>query len=1028
VLKKVKSYKWAIIIIIFIVVITAIRLTWMSFLTTLDYANSPAAEEGILDLRGWELNQKQTLQLNGEWEFYPSVFLEPNEQLDKEVPIYLDTPSNWKAAFTEDASFTYGTYRLQILLDDESTNEVAVKVNKLNNASAFYVNGERAGESGQAAVTEENHEGSGVPYSVSFQPNQNKIELMIHVSSNRRDGGITKPIRFGTENAIQFQNLLSLGLQLLLCVVLILHSVYALILYFMRSSLSKGLLYYTLLLVAAIFTVLGSDDKILFNWISVGYDWEIKLVYMAYVGVGAFIPLVIKQIFPNIVHKKALRYFIMYCFGYTFFILLASPANIFQTAKIFLFAVFFFSIFVSTFHFRKAKIDKGEGIFLILSCLSIGNNILWSSIKTNTSLDMMHYPFDLIITVLCFTAFWFKRFFRTTSESEKLAEKLQLENRRKDDFLVNTSHELRNPLHGMTNIVQSLLDDKKNPLNKEQQKSLSVLVHISNRMNFMLNDLLDVTRLKEKTVQLNIKKTKVQSVVAGVIDMTRLMAAGKPVQLRTEIPDTFPAVMADENRFIQILFNLIHNAIKFTDEGTITIHATKDKEMAYLHIEDTGIGIGKEDLEQIFAPYEQAEVNAKRASGGFGLGLHICKQLVELHHGTLEVQSEPGKGSTFIFSLPLYKGKAVDEEESSTIPLVKEAVNESLAAANEQPTLNVDETLKETKIRILIVDDDPINLRILSTILEREDYQIRSAISASQAIAKLEMESYDLVISDVMMPQVSGYELARIIREWYTISELPILLLTARTRTEDILTGFKSGANDYVTKPVDAWQLTARVRALTNLKTSVEERVRMEGAWLQLQIEPHFIFNTLNSIAALSNIDIEKMQKLLEVFSNYLRFSFDFHNADPVIPLKKELSLVHSYLYIEKTRFGDRLNIVWEVEANMDRCIPPLTIQPLVENAVKHGVMKNAQGGTVLIQVVEESEQMTISVQDNGKGMTEEEVKQLFTENTAKERTSVGLRNVNHRLKQFYGERLIVQSAPNEGTTVSFHIPVGKGI
>ena len=165
------------------------------------------------------------------------------------------------------------------------------------------------------------------------------------------------------------------------------------------------------------------------------------------------------------------------------------------------------------------------------------------------------------------------------------------------------------------------------------------------------------------------------------------------------------------------------------------------------------------------------------------------------------------------------------------------------------------------------------------------------------------------------------------------------------------VTGFLAGANDYVKKPADAWELKARVRSLLQLKTSFEERLRMESAWLQSQIRPHFLYNTLNSIAALAAIDIEKMLTLLYEFSNYLRLSFDFKNASPLVDLEHELSLVRSYIYIEQERFGDRIKVEWEVDEGISIRVPPLSIQPLVENAVKHGLMSRSRGGTVSIVI-----------------------------------------------------------------------------
>src|SRR5699024_1061930 len=148
------------------------------------------------------------------------------------------------------------------------------------------------------------------------------------------------------------------------------------------------------------------------------------------------------------------------------------------------------------------------------------------------------------------------------------------------------------------------------------------------------------------------------------------------------------------------------------------------------------------------------------------------------------------------------------------------------------------------------------------------------------------------------------------------------------------------------TKPVNSLELKSRVRTLINLKRAKEEHDQMQGAWLQAQIQPHFIFNTLNSIAALGILDIAKMQKLLHEFSNYLRISFDFKNSNPVVELKHELELVKSYIYIEQERFEDRLKVDWDIDDNLNFHIPPLSIQPLVENAINHGILKKLEGGT----------------------------------------------------------------------------------
>ena len=1021
---KTVAWKWTKIIIVALLAVTAVRLLWISFLTTFDYAEKPVAVKGVLDLRGWEFSDYQTLRLDGEWEFFPSQFIEGNEQKKPEEQTYLQVPKRLDEAFVHEEStsdsFRFGTYRLRILLDPKQQQTLGIRINELRTASAVYANGQLVDWAGQPATSVSEHQARNIPYTVKLTPEQGQVELLIHASNDAGAGGITKPIRFGTIEAVQFRTMLSISLQLFLLVVFLIHSLYALLLYFLGSR-NKGLLYFSLVMICGIFIVVTADDKLLFVWLQLDYEWILKMTYLVYVGAVAFIPPLFHYLLPAYLNRRILQGFGGLCSLYALFILCVPAGTILAMSRM-LSIVMLLSVIISAYILWKAIRDKEDIIFLLLACLFVGVNVVWTIVYAILGLEVVHYPFNLIFAVLAFAAYWFRRFFRATTETKQLAEKLQQEDKRKDEFLVNTSHELRNPLHGIINITQAIIEDTDNPLHDEHKKRLDILLHVSKRLTLMLDDLLDVTRLKENTIRLHEKKINLQSIFAGVFDMARLMLDGKPIALKAEIDDSFPSVRGDENRLIQILFNLVHNAIKFTDEGTITIRATAADGFASIQVEDTGVGIEEKALQTIFQPYEQAERNAIRASGGFGLGLHISKQLVELHGGTLSVQSTPGEGSVFTFTLPL-AADSVSMEEISAPTLMQTSLEVAAATTDRMPA-STETVSSRRKAKIIVVDDDSINLNILSKMLESDQYEVSTATSAQQALDILERKSVDLVISDVMMPHVSGYELTRIIRERFSVLELPVLLLTARNRSQDIVTGFQAGANDYVKKPVDAWDLKARVKALTELKISFDERLRMEGAWLQSQIQPHFLFNTLNSIAALGLEDFTKMQALLEEFSNYLRLSFDFHNSEPVISLHDELALVRSYLYIEKQRFGDRLQVEWDMHPELDFCLPPLTIQPLVENAIKHGLMQRTSGGTLWIHIKDKGEHCEVSIQDNGKGMTEEVRNQLFNQTGhTKKRASVGLRNIERRLKQLYRQGLAIDSSPEQGTTVTFRIP-----
>ncbi|WP_028612456.1 ATP-binding protein [Paenibacillus harenae] len=1015
--------KTIVILMLFLIAITGIRLTWLHIQKPLDH---PQAVNGTLDLHGWNLPDNRTITLNGEWEFFPARMLESEEDVPPseggEEKKYIQVPGKWKHAFPDkrNGSLRYGTYKLKILLGDNADNQtLKLRINEIRSASAVYVNGQPAEGAGQPAEETELHQARNIPYSVSLPPGE-QLELMIQVSNHAGNGGITKSIHFGSVEAINHRILLSISLQVILCVVFLVHGLYAVMLYLLGAA-NKGMFYFAMVILSAVLSVVVADEKLLYLWLPLPYEATVKIALLTYTSVVAFIPPLLRQLFPEFGNAKALRLFAGFCTLYALFILIAPMSYVLAFRPV-LSVVLLLSVIFSAHILQSAIRKDKDAIYLLIACSSLGANIVWTVISARVSYEMMHYPFDLIITVLSFAAFWFKRFFRSNAQTRLLADQLQLANKQKDDFLVNTSHELRNPLHGIMNITQSLLDDRTHPANEEHRERLEIQIAVARRMSLLLDDLIDVTRLNEKTIQLQLKSVHVQSVLTGIIEMLRFMLDGKPVSLHIDMADSFPAVKADENRLIQIVFNLLHNAIKFTDEGTIAVSASIAGGMAHIHVRDTGIGMNEETQQRIFSPYEQGESNRSRSSGGFGLGLSISKQLIELHGGSISVDSSPGQGSVFTVTLPLSENAdhPMEAGNFSSDVLALPSAAEADAVADMPAAASA---AAANKPKLLLVDDDNVNLKVLTDILCTVQYEIATATSASKAIAMLKSAHFDLIISDVMMPHISGYELTRLIRERFTISELPVLLLTARNRSEDIYAGFQAGANDYVAKPVNAWELRSRVHALVELKSSIEERLRMEAAWLQAQIQPHFLFNTLNSIAALGTMDIDKMQALLEKFSHYLRTSFDFHNSNRVVSIDRELALVQSYLFIEKERFGGRLEVQWELDADIHLLLPPLSLQTLVENAVNHGILRRAGGGIITIRIENAEDCFEVSVHDNGVGMPEEKIRQAL-DKPYDAGKGIGLRNTDRRLKQLYNNKgLHIRSAPGQGTTVAFQIP-----
>ncbi|KPN97132.1 ATP-binding protein [Lysinibacillus sp. ZYM-1] len=1014
-----KHRKIAVIITLFIFLLTGSRLLWLHLFIQPD---QPYAVKGQIDVRDFDF-QHSALTLDGEWTFHSSQWLMDNQPSNH---TYIQVPDGWDKVFHEGelTPFGYGSYQLKILVNPEETNTFSLRVPSIRSAAEIYVNHRLIAKSGELGENRAQTVAKNVPFTASFETKgESEIDLIIQVANfqDPRNGGIVRSIKFGQEDVINRETQLSITMQMVVAVVLVLHAIYSVILYLVGNK-DKRLLFFSVLTVSIMFYyLLGSDDKLLSFWFPINYNWGFILVHLSIVGIGYSLLQCIDRWLPKHIQIYK-RLFAILCIVA---IILAFTLPIRYLISIHSFYIFILGVpIVITLMMMLGKSIKDirNNVFILLAIVAFVNSLIWDGMLVITGIKIISYPFDLIVTIACLATLWFKDYAKVHADTKELAQKLQETDKLKDEFLASTSHELRNPLHSIINMSKAVLDRESDALSVKSVNDLETVLSVGKRMSLLLNDLLDVMSLQDNTQKLQLSTVSIHSIVDGVFDMLRFMIEGKPIQFVLEIPENFPSVLADENRVIQIIFNLVHNAVKFTNEGSITISGDTNKEMAKIVITDTGIGVDTETMRRIFEPYEQGTISKTMVEGGFGLGLNICKRLIELHGGILDVKSVVGQGSTFTFTLPLADEAGVHESHEMVRQSSKSPERTSIQSDKKQ-----DQMTEWNRPRILVVDDEPINLRVVETILANENYDIVTATSGVQALAYMQSREWDLVISDVMMPKMSGYELVRIIRKQFSITDLPVLLLTARSQPQDLENGFLAGANDYVVKPVDALELRSRVAALTKVKRSIQERHRMEAAWLQAQIEPHFLFNTLNAILTLSEMDSERTSRLVEALSDFLRESYNFQNVEALVPLENELTLIQAYLYIQQERFGDRIQVKWDLEAPTDVLIPSLTIQPLIENALQHGILKRSEGGTIHIRIIESEAHLEISVSDNGVGMNEERLAQLLQPKNQPSR-SIGLMNTHIRLQQHYGQGLHISSKLHEGTSVSFVVLAKKTV
>ncbi|MFT4926160.1 MAG: signal transduction histidine kinase/ligand-binding sensor domain-containing protein [Phenylobacterium sp.] len=435
-----------------------------------------------------------------------------------------------------------------------------------------------------------------------------------------------------------------------------------------------------------------------------------------------------------------------------------------------------------------------------------------------------------------------------TLDQHALNQQLKQVDRLKDEFLANTSHELRTPLNGIIGLAESLMDGVGGPQSNASNANLAMIVSSGRRLANLVNDILDFSKLKNHNISLNVRAVDLHSMVDVVLTLSHPLVGDKTLKLVNSVPFDLSAALADEDRLQQIFHNLIGNAIKFTDEGEVTVSATETEDGLNISVMDTGIGITQAQYVTIFNSFEQGG-SSDRTYSGTGLGLSVSKQLVNLHGGDITVESTLGEGSTFSFTLP-----TCDEQPEANTTLHVAAHTATYTSSNSPANIALNPMVSRlhqfeddsddltytkmapdsNKFRILLVDDEPINRQVLHNYLSLQNYQLVEASDGEHALDAVKNNGpFDLVLLDIMMPGMTGYEVCQKLREDHPASDLPVIFLTAKNQVADLVQSFAVGGNDYLSKPVAKYELLTRVEnhlkfldINRNLEYKVAERTK----------------------------------------------------------------------------------------------------------------------------------------------------------------------------------------------------------
>jgi signal transduction histidine kinase/ActR/RegA family two-component response regulator len=396
---------------------------------------------------------------------------------------------------------------------------------------------------------------------------------------------------------------------------------------------------------------------------------------------------------------------------------------------------------------------------------------------------------------------------RTEEERALLLAEAEAANRTKDEFLATMSHELRTPMTAILGWAQML---RSNTLNEADfERALEIVERNAQAQNKLIEDLLDISRIITGKLRLDVRPVDLAGVAAAVVEALRPTAEVKAIRLQSLLDPQAGPVSGDADRLQQVIWNLLSNAIKFTPKGgRVQVRLERVNSHVEIVVSDSGKGIGAEFLPYVFERFRQADSTSTRKHGGMGLGLSIVRQLVELHGGTVGVESAgAGQGATFIVQLPL---------------MVMHRQPSPAADARRHPTaggngLSYDCPPSLKGLRVLVVDDEPDTRRLLRTVLEQCGSEVTTAGSAAEAIAAFIQSKPDILISDIGMPEEDGYELIGKLRaaEAGHSVRIPAIALTAYARVEDRIRALNAGFQVHVPKPIEPVELLAVVASLT---------------------------------------------------------------------------------------------------------------------------------------------------------------------------------------------------------------------
>ncbi len=754
--------------------------------------NPPIAKNGFLDLSNFDFKSTETVSLSGEWDFYWKSFLDSiGHHPDK---VQAPVPGIWNDLPIEGIEpFGYGTYKLTLVLP-KNRPPLAFEIPDKYSAYEFYVNGSLFSVNGKVAKTKEGYIPKFIPTTRALNVSKDTLVLEMKIANfDHSKGGFGQTLILGNAVFLFNKRVLHFSLDIFLVGSLTMGGLFFLGLYLFGNQ-SRPILYFAFFCIAWGYRIVGSGIYALHSLFS-NIPWIItlKLEYISMFLAAFFFTRYTYFLHPKEMNVNLERLF-MLAFGALIVVTLLFPPYIFtQLVIVFFIIVFPGFVVVMITHTKSILNQRTASIYSIISSLIIFFVFIYFFLSYFGLFGRVIY-----VTFLGSLAFVFFQSlvlsFRYSRELKDAKEAAEQAATAKTEFLSTMSHEIRTPLNAVIGLSNFLIEE--NPRN-DQKDSLDNLKFASENLLSLINDILDYNKIDAGKIDFEEKPFDIRRLLESTIAAYKYSAEEKGVSLSYKANEHIPEIIVgDITRLSQVLTNLIGNAIKFTKKGFIEVRLNivarvNEKVAIKFSVQDTGVGIPPEKQKLIFESFTQASSSTTREFGGSGLGLAITDKLLGLMGSKLFLKSKLEEGSTFYFTHFF----EVSEVKKSKSKVVKENEEFSLEGC-----------------AVLIVEDTQVNVLVARKFLEKWGMVIESAENGAVALEHLKKQKYDIILMDLQMPVMDGYQATEAIRQMG--DNTPIIALTAAAVTEIIEKIELVGMNAYVTKPFNPVVLQDKITEL----------------------------------------------------------------------------------------------------------------------------------------------------------------------------------------------------------------------